>query len=70
MKVISFIGEWRNTKMYTDRDNNEKISIGDLTADEAELIQTAVIRLAEDTNNPEHARILRRVAMNIDKQFE
>lgn len=55
--------------MYTDKDNNDKISINDLTSDEAELVQAAVMQLAEQTDNKEHARLLRRIAMQIDKQL-
>lgn len=56
--------------MFVNKNNDEKISIDGLTASEAGLIQSAILILAEQTDNKEHARTLRRVAMQIDKCIE
>ncbi|MBQ4278337.1 MAG: hypothetical protein IJC16_00090 [Rikenellaceae bacterium] len=53
--------------MHTDKDKDGKISISELTPDEAGLIQAAVNMLAELTDKKEHARFLRKLAMQIDK---
>ena len=51
--------------MYADIDEDGKVSLHDMVPAEAELIQTAAIRLAEETNS--NASTLRKVAMEIDK---
>ncbi len=40
-----------------------------MASEEAELVMTAVLLLAEQTGNAEHARILRRAGMQIDEQL-
>lgn len=55
--------------MQTTTISDGTITINDLTPDEAGLIQAAVMQLAEQTDNKEHARLLRRIAMQIDKQL-
>lgn len=45
------------------------INLCDMTVDEAGLIVSAVLLLAEQTGNAEHARILRRAGMQIDEQL-
>ena len=51
--------------MYADIDKDGKVSLHDMAPAEAELIQTAAIRFAEETNS--NASTLRKVAMEIDK---
>lgn len=48
------------------------IAVQEMTEEEAELVMTAVLRMAEEadrTGNHAHARILRRVGMQIDEQL-
>lgn len=45
------------------------IDLREMTKEEAELVMTAVLLLAETTANNEHARILRRAGMQLDKHL-
>lgn len=49
--------------------NETAVALGDLTREEAELVMTAVLLLAERTADPSHARTLRRMGMRIDSQL-
>lgn len=55
--------------MFANKDGDEKINISGLTETEVGLIQSAILILAEQTDNKEHARLLRRIAMLIDRQL-
>lgn len=47
----------------------QTFALRDLSREEAELILTALLLLAERTPVPTHARILRRMGMRIDRQL-
>lgn len=49
--------------------NETAVALGDLTREEAELVMTAVLLLAERTADLSHARTLRRMGMRIDSQL-
>lgn len=59
-------------KTYTDADGEVKVSIKYLTVEEAELMETACIRLSESPGSdiPEKTReVFRGIAMKLDKQI-
>lgn len=55
--------------MYAEKDNRGEIAIHAINEEEGALIQTAALRLAEQSPIPEHARKLRRLAMDLDKML-
>lgn len=50
-------------------DTEGYIVLNNISQDEAGLIQAAVLMLAEQTDQRDHARILRRIAIEIDEQL-
>lgn len=54
------------------RKTDTGIAVEEMTAEEAGLVMTAVLQMAEEADragNHNHARILRRAGMQIDKQL-